>query len=181
MEPDYYNDGRSNTLTIILGLAFFAVLCAIAIICAITLSRILPGLGSQPVQPTVGPAPTTPTMVAALQGKRWQWEQRVDQGAVTMITNPVAYVIVFNPDGTFNAIIDCNSASGTYTADELGRIQMQLGPMTTAECGPESRAQDMINMINAVQNYRFEEGGVVLIFVWPANGPLDYYRNAGPA
>lgn len=181
MEPDYYNDGRSNTLTIILGLAFFAVLCAIAIVCAIALSRILPGLGDQPIQPPVAPVPTTPTMVAALQGQRWQWEQTVNQGSVTVTTNPAAYVIVFNPEGTFNAIIDCNSASGTYNADELGRIQMQLGPMTSAECGPESRAQDMINMINAVQNYRFEEGGVVLIFVWPANGPLDYYRNVGPA
>jgi heat shock protein HslJ len=120
-------------------------------------------------------------MVAALQGKRWQWEQTVYQGSATVTTNPAAYTIVFNPEGTFNAIIDCNSASGTYTADELGRIQMQLGPMTSVECGPESRAQEMINMINAVQSYRYEEGGVVLIFVWPANGPLDYYRNAGPA
>lgn len=180
MEPDYYNDGRGNKLTIILGLAFFAVLCVIAIVCAISLSRILPGLGNQPVQPTAGPVPTTPTMIAALQGKRWQWEQTANQGAVTVTTNPAAYVIVFNPEGTFNAIIDCNSASGTYSADELGRIQMQLGPMTSAECGPESRAQDMINMINAVQSYRFEEGGVVLIFVRSANGQLDYYRNGRP-
>ena len=70
MEPDYYNDGRSNTLTIILGLAFFAVLCAIAIVCAIALSRILPGLGDQPVQPPVAPVPTTPTMAASKRIRR---------------------------------------------------------------------------------------------------------------
>jgi hypothetical protein len=34
----------------------------------------------------------------------------------------------------------------------------------------------MLNMMSAVQDYRLEENGTLLVMVWPAGGPEDQYR-----
>jgi heat shock protein HslJ len=111
-------------------------------------------------------------------GKTWQWERRVilDSGQEEQINNPASYTLTFNPDGTYEFQADCNSGGGTYSADERGAIRLSPGPVTLAECGPGSRSQDMLNMMQAVQDYRLEENGATLVMVWPAGGPEDYYR-----
>jgi hypothetical protein len=53
---------------------------------------------------------------------------------------------------------------------------MQAGPMTMAECGEDSRYQDMLSMMQAVQDYRLEDNGKLLVMVWPAGGPEDRFR-----
>jgi heat shock protein HslJ len=110
--------------------------------------------------------------------KTWQWEKQRDPntGSETPISNPANYTLTFNPDGTYQFRADCNQGSGGYTADETGAIRFQPGPVTLAECGPDSRYQDMLNMMQSVQNYRLEENGMVLVLSWPAAGPMDYYR-----
>jgi heat shock protein HslJ len=110
--------------------------------------------------------------------KSWQWERRVilDSGKEEQIGDPAKYTLTLNPDGTYQFQADCNQGSGTYVADENGAIRMQAGPVTLAECGSGSRYQDMINMMQAVQDYRLEENGAVLVMVWPAGGPEDSYR-----
>ena len=110
--------------------------------------------------------------------KTWQWEKQVNPaaGSETLISNPAGYTLTFNSDGTYQFQADCNSGSGSYTADESGTIRFQPGPVTLAQCGPESRYQDMLNMMQAVQDYRLEEAGSVLLLVWPAGGPEDVYR-----
>jgi heat shock protein HslJ len=143
-----------------------------------------------PPPPTPAPEPTatasqgipsgkTPgANVPALHDKVWQWERRVisDSGTEGQIGDPAKYTLTFKSDGTYQFQADCNKGSGTYTADEKGAIRLEAGPITRAECGPESRDQDMLNMMQAVQDYRLEENGVVLVMVWPAGGPEDYYR-----
>ncbi|HXV42192.1 MAG TPA: META domain-containing protein [Anaerolineae bacterium] len=108
----------------------------------------------------------------------WQWEKQRDpnSGSETVISNPANYTLTLNPDATYQFQADCNQGSGSYTADETGAIRFQPGPVTLAECGPDSRYQDMLNMMQAVQNYRLEENGLVLVLIWPAAGPMDYYR-----
>lgn len=110
----------------------------------------------------------------------WQWEERESSSGAPEITvaNPEAYTIVFNADGTFAATLDCNSAGGQYATPEEGSIFMELGPMTLAECGPDSLADQMVAMFGPAQEYRFEEDGQVLVFTWAAGGAVDYYRHA---
>jgi heat shock protein HslJ len=110
--------------------------------------------------------------------KTWQWQKRVNpaDGSETAVNNPASYTLTFNPDGTYQFRVDCNSGSGSYTANESGAIRFQPGPVTLAECGPDSRYNDMLNMMQAVQDYRLEENGAVLVLVWPAGGPEDVYR-----
>ena len=121
-------------------------------------------------QPVAGP----PTALL----KSWQWEKQVNpsDGRETLTSNPANYTLTFNADGMYQFQADCNQGSGSYTADETGAIRFQPGPVTLAECGPQSRYQDMLTMMQAVQDYRLEEAGAVLVLVWPAGGPEDIYR-----
>jgi heat shock protein HslJ len=74
----------------------------------------------------------------SLTGTIWQWENVTIAGEDTQtVTNPAAYTIVFNEDGTLNGMNDCNSYSGSYTTENNG-IQIQPGASTAAFCGEES-------------------------------------------
>jgi heat shock protein HslJ len=139
------------------------------------------------VPPTeVSPTPSSPleqmehTADPLLVDKVWEWQRRDDSGGTTeiVVPDPDAYTITFNEDGTFNATLDCNNAGGQYATPVTGSIFMELGPMTMAECGPDSLADDMANMFGPAQDYRFEEEDQVLVFSWAAGGPVDYYRDA---
>ncbi|MCO5198279.1 MAG: META domain-containing protein [Anaerolineae bacterium] len=116
-----------------------------------------------------------------LTNKTWMWERRDPNGNPVpeiVIPDPENYTLFFNEDGTFNAKIDCNNGSGAYATNPPGGIFMELGPMTMAACPDGSASSDMINMFGPAQDYRFEEDNTVLVFVWVAGGPIDYYRNA---
>jgi heat shock protein HslJ len=111
----------------------------------------------------------------------WEWERRDPNGNSSpeiIIPNPEAYTLFFNEDGTFNATLDCNRGSGLYKTSTSGSIFMELGPMTMAACESASFSNDMVNMFGPAQSYRVEEDGDVLVMVWVAGGPLDYFRNA---
>ena len=58
---------------------------------------------------------------------------------------------------------------------------MQLGPMTMAACEESSFAPEMSQMFGPVQDYRIEEDDTMLVMVWVAGGPLDYFRDASAA
>jgi heat shock protein HslJ/uncharacterized protein YraI len=129
-----------------------------------------------------GPVEVITVDPAELQNKLWLWERHFipDTNSEERIDDPTSYSLVFNPDDTFEFKADCNLGSGTYTADEQGQIRFESGPVTLAECGPDSRYQDMIDMLASVQDYRFEEDQEVLVLIWPAGGPVDYFRAAQP-
>ncbi len=117
----------------------------------------------------------------ALINVSWEWVQRaLPDGEVTIeVTDPTQYRLLFNADGTFNAELDCNVAAGGYATRAGGSIFMELGPMTMAACGPESLADQMMQMFGPAQAYRFEDDGQTLIFSWAAGGPVDTFRAAG--
>ena len=117
-----------------------------------------------------------------LENKLWAWERHFipETNLEERIDDPTSYTLTFTADETFAFKADCNLGSGSYTAAENGQIQMELGPLTLAECQPDSRSQDMLDMLAAVQEYRFEEDGEVLILIWPAGGPVDYFRAVEP-
>jgi polar amino acid transport system substrate-binding protein len=167
------------TQVLIGALAAIAVIAVVAIVVVLVLNR------SDEAEPTAV-APTTAAGVnaPALQNRVWQWERRAasdGSGEEVIINNPSAYTLAFSPDGSYQFQADCNRGSGTYTADDKGAIRMEAGPVTLAECGPESRYQDMLNMMGAVQDYQIEGNGEVLVMIWPAGGPRDYYRHQAVA
>lgn len=117
-----------------------------------------------------------------LLDKLWTWERHFipETNLEERIEDPNSYTLTFNPDDTYAFKADCNLGSGGYTATETGQIQFEAGPMTLAECGPDSRYQDMLTNLGAAQEYKFEENGDVLVLIQPDGGPMDYYRVAEP-
>ena len=162
--------------------------------------------GSEP-EPTAAPteAPPPPTIAAPtaapeesgsyvdslehvpdpnLTNKTWAWQSRDPNGndmAAIYVPNPENYTLFFNEDGTFDAKMDCNNASGQYATSNIDlpqpRIFMELGATQMAFCGESSLDQDMSLMFGPAQNYEILEDGNVLKFSWAAGGPVDYYRN----
>jgi len=112
--------------------------------------------------------------------KTWQWQRRAQDGNdLFSIMESENYSLTFSEDGSFTAQIDCNRASGRYATHDNGGIFMELGPTTLAACDEGSRSDDMVGIFGgAVQDYRFEEDGSMLVFSWAAGGPVDYYRDA---
>ena len=111
----------------------------------------------------------------------WQWQKRTsNMGEELLITvpDPEVYTLTFNPDGVFNAQVDCNNVQGQYATDMPGNIFMEAGPSTMVFCGEESVDQEMLKMFGPAQSYVFEDDGQVLVLKWVAGGPYDYFRNA---
>ena len=127
-----------------------------------------------PAQPETSGAVDAPT----IQNITWTWVDRTNpsDGSSETIDSPASYTLLFQADGSYQFQADCNSGSGTYTADQPGAIRMTAGPMTLAECSEGSCGQDMLDMMQAVQDYRVEENGSKLVLVWPAGGAEDGYR-----
>ncbi|UCG25952.1 MAG: META domain-containing protein, partial [Chloroflexota bacterium] len=111
----------------------------------------------------------------------WEWFQRTTtEGTEVLleVPNPKNYTLFFNADQTFSALLDCNNGAGEYVTDGNGNIFMHLGPMTAAECPPESLSDAMVTMFGPAQSYVYEDDGNTVIFKFAAGGPWDYYRKA---
>lgn len=92
-----------------------------------------------------------PTLAFAQDGELtrstgWHWTKITDSMAESIIADPERYGIVFAADGTLSVAADCNTASGTYhvTGPE---IAITLGPVTLAECGPESDSAELLEAL----------------------------------
>ena len=96
-----------------------------------------------------GPA-ATPTPVSTIQGTVWQWLSVTNKstGELTTVSNPEAYTITFNADGTLNGKADCNNFSGSYS-QEAG-FTITLGASTMAFCGEASLDQQYLALLGSV-------------------------------
>lgn len=103
--------------------------------------------------------------VAGIQDETWVWTAlqtpAVGEEAIP-VANPALYQVIYHAEGVIELIADCNKATLPYslTASGMaGGMLAQPGPMTLAECGPESQYNAFINNITAAQNYRVRAGG----------------------
>jgi heat shock protein HslJ len=120
----------------------------------------------------------------------WQWTgtswyEQTESGYVLKenpIADPAQYEVVYGPEGTLQVKADCNGASGTYTYDGgmVGGVRVEMGPTTLAECGPDSRSQELIQSLMAAQDYRVQPGGGQLQLNMPAGGPMLSFQGAQP-
>ncbi len=137
-----------------------------------------PAQGSGSVLDTMAHTPD-PNLI----NKTWAWERRdPNRNPIEeiLVPNPENYTLAFAEDGTFTALLDCNNANGRYATTHLSEtsssIFMELGPTQMAFCGEDSLDTAMVNMFGPAQNYRYEEDGAVVVFIWVAGGPIDYFR-----
>lgn len=114
--------------------------------------------------------------------RTWAWETRVQSGRELDqidVLNPEHFTLTFNEDGTFNAQVDCNRVSGSYTTSPPDSMTMMAGPSSLAACPPGSLADEMVKLFSEVQNFRFVENGNLLILPW-ADGTQDYFSLLDP-
>ncbi len=123
--------------------------------------------------------------VAGLQDKTWLWtEGPMQPGSAdkVVIPNPQQYQVTYGADGIINFVADCNRGSMPYElryGGMAGGMLAMPGPMTLAECGPDSLYTSFVNSLSAAQNYRIRAGGNPLELILPAGGGTLILTNQG--
>ncbi len=122
--------------------------------------------------------------VAGIQDKSWLWTEGPSEpgsSEIVTIEDPTLYQVVYGSEGTINFVADCNSGSMGYELRHgglSGGMLASAGPMTLAECEPDSLYQSFINSLLASQDYRVRAGGDDLELILPAGGGTLFLRNA---
>ena len=131
----------------------------------------------------VGSLHITGMPATGLRDVLWEWRVSSYQGKDTPVANPAQYQVVYGVNGDLQVKADCNNVTGTYTYEGgmVGGVRTKLGAMTMAECGPDSRSQELIGSLAAAQDFRVQPGGDELRLNMPAGGPVLIFTNAGPA
>ena len=114
---------------------------------------------------------------SGVQEKTWVWITRgLIDGQPTPVQNPTQYLITYNDDGTFNYQADCNAGGGGYSivGGFNGRIHHALGPSTLAACPSDSRADEFMGALAAVESFRLLPGGQEMQLLLPTGDALTF-------
>ncbi|MBE2222010.1 MAG: META domain-containing protein [Anaerolineae bacterium] len=123
--------------------------------------------------------------VNGLVDKTFHWTGEVvnpSSGEVTVNElGESEFSLMFNADGTFSGVVDCNNTAGsvTITGGVIGSIAFQPGPTTAAFCGEASFDTVFQGLLAATQNYKVAPGGNQMELSMPAGGG-DYLFEAVP-
>ena len=101
-------------------------------------------------------------MVVSLTSHTWELGSYVHENEVVGIDKPENYTLTFLPDGSFIVKADCNNAGGSYV-DDGSSLNIEVGPVTTASCPPESRSEDFINLLGLFGNYEISQGFLFVV------------------
>jgi heat shock protein HslJ len=97
---------------------------------------------------------TPPSTDVPLVGTSWYLQDfKTAQGTILGVTNPRDYTLAFAADGHLMIRADCNSGTGSYTADE-GNISIKVLEMSQATCNPSSLWQQYLQALAQVPTYR---------------------------
>src|SRR5262245_4385490 len=92
--------------------------------------------------------------------------------AIVPVEGQANYNVVLNEDGTFSAKADCNQLSGTYTIQGEGILTMTPGPMTLAECGPDSLSDKYIGALGQTSSFTIADDQLTITLL--DDGTLTY-------
>lgn len=98
-----------------------------------------------------------------LAGTVWTWvrfDGSTDTDSIA-VGDPSRYTLELLNDGTYALQADCNRAGGDYTLDGSA-LALEPGPMTLAECGPDSHYDTYIRLLGEVTAFAFDGPGLVL-------------------
>lgn len=132
-----------------------------------------------------------------LAGTTWQLREiqsMDDAQGTTPIPDPSRFTLRLEADGTARLRLDCNRATGTWTAEpsaDPGNGSLRFGPLaaTRALCPPPQRDQQVLSQLSFVRGYLLQDGRLYLslladggILVWdPRDAALETaIRQASP-
>ena len=107
----------------------------------------------------------------------WQWNGLLENQpkSLSAVPDPQNYLLTLNDDGTFNAKADCNNLSGTYEL-KGSDLTFTLGPMTSAQCPPDSLSDRYVELLGKVATQEIVDGQLNLGL---ANDAGTMFFNAG--
>ena len=90
----------------------------------------------------------------------WQWQSFEDSASSDesndiTVDDPAKYTLELMADGSYAIQADCNSGGGQYTIEDSS-ISLEPGPMTLAECGPESFYDAFVSRLGDVVTFVFD-------------------------
>ncbi|MCK4898764.1 MAG: META domain-containing protein, partial [Anaerolineales bacterium] len=143
----------------------------------------VPTTAAEPTQePTAEPAlgEIEPIAITEITDITWLWTELIETepASQSVVADSVNYTLVFQQDNSFNYQADCNFGSGEYS-ESNGELNFELGPITLAECGPDSLHDQYLVLLASVTGYGTRDGRLVLII---SDGAAQMiFDNGGPA
>jgi hypothetical protein len=154
---------------------------AVAAGCAAPADNAVSPAETRPAAPAAG-TPPSPAATNPLSGTAWRLvEIRSMDDAVgsASVAVPSSYVMRLNADGSVALRLNCNSATGSWSAEAAGSDpssgRFEFGPLnaTTALCPPPSLDEQVRKQAPYFRSYLLDEGRLYLslmadggIFVW---------------
>lgn len=140
----------------------------------VVLALVLAACGSQTATPTAAPsaAPPPTEELVKLRANTWQWVAYSGATESFTVDNPGNYTLTFNTDASLAIKADCNQAAGSYQG-EGGKLTIELGPVTAAACGENSRSERLLSLLPSAALYRFD-GDDLLIELMADGGTLTF-------
>jgi heat shock protein HslJ len=111
----------------------------------------------------------------------WQWAELVETepASQSLVPDPEKYTLVLRSDDTYRVKADCNVGSGGYTL-EGNNLTLEPGPMTLAECGPDSLFDEYLAFLGQVVTFELDEEKLVLNLKEGA-GKMGFVKGAAEA
>jgi heat shock protein HslJ len=110
--------------------------------------------------------------------RQWTALTETEPASQSLVSDPEDYTLVLRSDGTYRVKADCNVGSGGYTL-EGNNLTLEPGPMTLAECGPESLFDLYLTKLGSVESLSVQDGRLILHL--GGNAGKVVFRNTGPA
>jgi heat shock protein HslJ len=120
-----------------------------------------------PVADTSSAAPRPPKLLANTNWRLVELQSMDDAQGTSQPTDPARYTMQLNGDGTVHLRLDCNRASGTWTA-EVGDDGLsggfEFGPLaaTMAACPPPSLGEKMAAQAPQIRGFILKDGRLSL-------------------
>jgi heat shock protein HslJ len=114
-----------------------------------------------------------PSTEVPLVGTSWYLQDfKTAQGTILGVTNPRDYTVAFAADGHMTIQADCNSGTGSYTADGKN-ISITVLAMTQATCHPSSLWQQFLQALGQAPTY--QQTNDTLTLNVPPKGDLRFF------
>ncbi len=109
-----------------------------------------------------------------LVGTTWRWigAHGVPMAQDLDVPSPSHYSLELGADGRYAVRADCNRGQGTYASQGDG-IRFAPGPMTLAECGPQSFANHFLELLSQVSEMR-QAGDRLTLTVAEQGGVMEF-------
>jgi heat shock protein HslJ len=130
---------------------------------------------SQPLTIAAQPAGTETVLNIA-----WQWGALIETqpASQTFVPQKENYTLIFQPDGVYRFVADCNSGTGKYSVSG-SNITLTPDISTLSECGSDSLYSNYLNLLGQATTFAIKEGVLVLS---NSDGTAQMlFYNGGPA